>query len=152
MSLPAAFRALVRKEVYHILRDRRTLFVVLAMPVVQMVLFGYALQTDVEEIRLLVVDPTPDVRTRAVVERFRAAKIAEFDGLRRRCARWAHDNDHRLRHADPVVPDSLNDRAQDNARALSRTGSGGGRRTRRCCWSRASAPGSRRRGAARRWW
>lgn len=83
MSLPAAFRALVRKEVYHILRDRRTLFVVLAMPVVQMVLFGYALQTDVEEIRLLVVDPTPDVRTRAIVERFRAVpeyRIVEVTG------------------------------------------------------------------------
>lgn len=72
LRVPAALRALVRKEVFHILRDRRTLLVVLAMPVVQMVLFGYALQTDLEEIRLVVVDPSPDVRTRSVVERFRA--------------------------------------------------------------------------------
>lgn len=76
MSGWAAFRGLVMKEVYHILRDRRTLFVVLAMPVVQMILFGYALQTDVEEVRLLVVDPAPDPRTREVVERFRA--VPEF--------------------------------------------------------------------------
>lgn len=72
MSGWAAFRGLVRKEVYHILRDRRTLFVVLAMPVVQMILFGYALQTDIEEIRLLVVEPASDTRTREVVEKFRA--------------------------------------------------------------------------------
>ena len=72
MSGLAAFRGLVQKEVFHILRDRRTLFVVLAMPVVQMILFGYALQTDVEEVRLLVVDPVPDVRTREIVRRFRA--------------------------------------------------------------------------------
>lgn len=72
MSGLAAFRGLVLKEVFHVLRDRRTLFVVLAMPVVQMILFGYALQTDVEEIRLLVVDPAPDAATREVVERFRA--------------------------------------------------------------------------------
>ena len=73
MSSLAALRGLVLKETFHILRDRRTLLVVLAMPVVQMLLFGYALQTDVEEIRLLLVAPDPDVRTREVADRLRAA-------------------------------------------------------------------------------
>jgi hypothetical protein len=52
------------------------------------------------------------------VERFRAAKVAELEGLRRRCARWSKDNLLRLRGIDPSVPETLNDRAQDNARAL----------------------------------
>lgn len=68
----AAFRGLLMKEVFHILRDRRTLFVVIAMPIIQMVLFGFAIRTDVQEIRLLVVDPAPDAETRAVANRFRA--------------------------------------------------------------------------------
>ncbi|MDX1566217.1 MAG: ABC transporter permease [Longimicrobiales bacterium] len=76
-SLNAAFFGLLRKEVFHILRDRRTLFVVLAMPVVQVVLFGFALQTDVDHVRLAIVDPRPDPRTREVASRFRAP--AEYD-------------------------------------------------------------------------
>lgn len=69
----AAFGGLVRKEVYHILRDRRTVFVVLAMPIVQVLLFGYALQTDIEEVRLAVVDPAPEKATREATDRFAGA-------------------------------------------------------------------------------
>ena len=58
-----AFVGLLRKEVYHILRDRRTLFVIVFMPIVQVVLFGYAVRTDVNEVRLAVVDPAPDAAT-----------------------------------------------------------------------------------------
>ena len=39
---------LLRKEVQHIRRDPRTLAVVLMLPVVQVVLFGFAIRTDVE--------------------------------------------------------------------------------------------------------
>lgn len=73
----AAFLGLLRKEVYHIVRDRRTLFVVLAMPVVQVILFGFALQTDVDRVRLALVDPHPDTRTREVAGRFRAPREYE---------------------------------------------------------------------------
>ena len=38
-----ALGGLLRKEVYHILRDRRTLAVIVLMPVVQVVLYGYAI-------------------------------------------------------------------------------------------------------------
>ena len=40
-----AFASLVRKEAYHILRDRRTLVVLLLLPVVQVLLFGFAIRT-----------------------------------------------------------------------------------------------------------
>lgn len=58
-----AFFGLIRKEIYHILRDRRTLAVLLLMPLVQVLLFGYAIRTDVEDIRVAVVDPTPSATT-----------------------------------------------------------------------------------------
>ena len=58
--LPTAFSSLVRKETRHILRDRRTLAVLLLMPLVQVLLFGYALRTDVGEVRLAIVTPSPD--------------------------------------------------------------------------------------------
>ena len=59
----AALRAFVVKEVQHILRDRQTLTVLLLMPLVQMLLFGFALRTDIHEVRVAVVDPAPDAET-----------------------------------------------------------------------------------------
>lgn len=52
------------------------------------------------------------------VERFRADRQGEFLHLRRKAARWVEENISRLRDMDPMLPDALNDRAQDNARAI----------------------------------
>ena len=65
-----ALRAFVAKELRHILRDRQTLAILLLMPLVQVVLFGFALRTDVNDIRLAVVDPAPDHATLALRSRF----------------------------------------------------------------------------------
>ena len=68
----SAFRGLLRKEALHILRDRRTLLVVLFMPILQVILFGYAIRTDVSGIRLAIVDPSPDAATIELRNRFSA--------------------------------------------------------------------------------
>ena len=88
---PSTLGAFVRKEMHHILRDRHTLTILLLMPLVQVLLFGYALRTDVRDLRAAVVDPTPDVlslRLRGRLEatpRFRivsvTASAAALDGL-----------------------------------------------------------------------
>jgi ABC-2 type transport system permease protein len=65
-----ALRAFIVKELHHILRDRQTLTILLLMPLVQVVLFGFALRSDVRDIRLAVVDPSPDHRTIALRNRF----------------------------------------------------------------------------------
>lgn len=69
----SALLGLLRKEVYHILRDRRTLVVIVMLPIVQVVLFGYAIRTDVDRVRLAIVDPSPDPVTLALRSRFDAA-------------------------------------------------------------------------------
>lgn len=68
-----ALVGLLTKEVFHILRDRRTLAVVLLMPVVQVVLFGFAIRTDVRDIKLAVVDPAPDHATLELRHRLEAS-------------------------------------------------------------------------------
>ena len=70
-----ALLGLLRKEVYHIIRDRRTLVVIIAMPILQVVVFGYAIRTDVDHVRLAIVDPAPDAVTLAIRSRFDAAGI-----------------------------------------------------------------------------
>ena len=73
----SALLGLLRKEAYHIRRDRRTLAVILLLPVVQVILFGYAIRTDVDRVRLAIVDPAPDAATLALRSRFAAAGVFE---------------------------------------------------------------------------
>jgi ABC-2 type transport system permease protein len=70
-----ALRGLLKKEWRHILRDRRTLAVIVLMPVIQVILFGFAIRTDVKDIRLVIVDPTPDHVTLAIRNRLDATGV-----------------------------------------------------------------------------
>ena len=71
----SALKGLLQKEVFHILRDRRTLIVLIALPVVQVVLFGFAIRTDIDGVRLAVVDSAPDYATMALRDRFASAGV-----------------------------------------------------------------------------
>ena len=66
------FIAFVRKEFYHIFRDRRTMMMLLAMPVVQIILFGFAITTELKNINVAVLDPSNDVATQKIIERLGA--------------------------------------------------------------------------------
>jgi ABC-2 type transport system permease protein len=68
-----AFLGFVRKETLHLLRDRQTLAILLLFPVVQVLIFGFAVRTDVRDIAIAVVDPTPDVATQELRERIAAS-------------------------------------------------------------------------------
>jgi ABC-2 type transport system permease protein len=69
IRLFASLRGLVVKETRHVLRDRQTLVILLLMPLVQVLLYGFAIRTDVRGVNVAVVDPTPDALTRALVLR-----------------------------------------------------------------------------------
>jgi len=62
-----------RKEFYHIFRDRRTMLILLVMPIIQIVLFGFAITTEVKNVRVAVFDPSKDASTRHIIEHFRAS-------------------------------------------------------------------------------
>jgi ABC-2 type transport system permease protein len=66
----SALRAFMVKELRHILRDRQTLAILLLLPLAQVVLFGFALRSDVTNIRLAFVDAAPDYATLALRNRF----------------------------------------------------------------------------------
>ena len=65
---------LVMPVVRHIFRDRRTMLILLVMPVVQIILFGFAITTEVQNVRIAVLDPSDDVLTRRIVERLDASE------------------------------------------------------------------------------
>lgn len=66
------FLAFVQKEFYHILRDRRTMLILLGMPIVLIILFGFALSTEVRNIRVAVLDSDLDNIARQIVQRLEA--------------------------------------------------------------------------------
>ena len=63
------FISFVIKETKHILRDKRTMLILFGMPVVLMLLFGFAISTDVRNVRTVVVTSQRDHLTQQVVDR-----------------------------------------------------------------------------------
>lgn len=109
------FLSFVKKEALHILRDSRTMLIALLMPVVQILLFGFAISTEVNNINVAVVAPHPTESVRQAVERIRANDYFTFVGT---IAGTQIDRTLRSGAADAVVvfaPDYdrlLADRAQ----------------------------------------
>jgi ABC-2 type transport system permease protein len=62
--------AIIRKEFTHIFRDPRTLSIVLVMPISMLLLMGYAVATDIEDIPTAVFDQAMDPRSRDFLEKF----------------------------------------------------------------------------------
>ena len=77
-----AFRSFITKETRHILRDRQTLAVLLLMPVAMVLLFGYAIRTDVEDVRVVVVDPAHDARSADLTRTLASTTALRLVGVR----------------------------------------------------------------------
>jgi len=74
------FFSFVHKEFYHILRDGRTMLILLGMPVVQILLFGFAINMEVQHIRTVIFDPAQDAATRDITERLTANPYFHMQG------------------------------------------------------------------------
>lgn len=68
------FFSFVQKEARHILRDRRTMLILFGMPVVLMLLFGFAITTDVKNVRTVVVISQMSPQNQQAVERLAASE------------------------------------------------------------------------------
>ena len=67
------FITFVQKELHHIVRDVRTMMILLAMPVIQIILFGFAITTEVKNAEIAVFDPSQDVTTQRIIDRIDAS-------------------------------------------------------------------------------
>lgn len=63
------FIKFIEKEFLHIFRDKRTILIVLVMPVVQIILFGFAISTDINNVRVDIVGDITDNTVREITER-----------------------------------------------------------------------------------
>jgi len=67
----------IRKEFYHILRDKTTMMILLLMPIIQIILFGFALTTEVKDTQVAVLVPTNDEASSRIIDKLDAS--AYFD-------------------------------------------------------------------------
>ncbi len=71
--------SLIRKEFIQILRDPRTLALTFLMPVMQLLLLGYAATNDVRNVSLAVLDRDRSPASRALLDAYRAADYFRLD-------------------------------------------------------------------------
>lgn len=69
--------AIIRKEFLHILRDPKTLALIFLIPIIQMVLLGYAATTDIDDVPLAVMDNDHSAASRDLIRGFGASGYFE---------------------------------------------------------------------------
>jgi ABC-2 type transport system permease protein len=72
--------SVARKEVLHILRDPSTLFFAMFLPIVEMLMLGYAIDTNVRHIRTVVLDQARTQESRTLLRRFENSEDFRFVG------------------------------------------------------------------------
>ncbi len=73
------FTAFVKKEILHIWRDKRTMFILLGMPVVQIIIFGFALTNEVKNSKIAVLDQSKDVATASLINEMDASRYFDVE-------------------------------------------------------------------------
>ncbi len=74
------FLSFARKEFIHILRDSRSLLILMVMPLIMVMLPGYVIKNEVKDIRVAVLDPSHDIYTTQITERLAANKYFILKG------------------------------------------------------------------------
>lgn len=74
------FLSFVRKEFIHIIRDPRSLLVLLVLPLIMVTLPGYVIKNEVKDIRVAIIDHSHDVYTSLITERLSANEYFVYKG------------------------------------------------------------------------
>ncbi|MDD4639279.1 MAG: ABC transporter permease, partial [Bacteroidales bacterium] len=74
------FLTFVQKEFYHILRDRWTTIILLILPVLMLILFGYGISTEVKNTKFAVYDPSRDAVTQGIVTKLASSEYFSLGG------------------------------------------------------------------------
>ncbi len=112
-------RAIARKEVIQILRDPRSLMIVLLMPLMQMALLGYGVNLDIKHVPICVFDREGSQQSEALLKAFQASQYftileteRDYDGVKRAI------DAGRCKMAIVVPPDFSQDLATTNSASV----------------------------------
>ncbi len=72
------FFIFIKKEFYHVFRDPKTLLLLFGMPIVQIILFGFALTNEIKNSDIIVCDYSNDIASKRLIEKFEISKNFEI--------------------------------------------------------------------------
>lgn len=75
-----SFWGFVKKEFFHIFRDRKTMLILFGLPVAQILIFGYVVTNEIKDIHVAVLDKSADSYTREIVSKIDASEFFIVDG------------------------------------------------------------------------
>ncbi len=67
------FKGFIRKEFYHIFRDKRSLFILFGMPIAQIMLFGFAITNEINNVDIAIFDKAKDATTQEIIAKIVAS-------------------------------------------------------------------------------
>ncbi len=68
------FTGFIKKEFYHIFRDRRSLFILFGMPIAQILLFGFAITNEINNVDIAILDKSKDVTSQEIINKISSSK------------------------------------------------------------------------------
>jgi ABC-2 type transport system permease protein len=68
------FIGFIKKEFYHIFRDKRSLFILFGMPIAQILLFGFAITNEINNVEIAILDHSKDATTQEIINKISASK------------------------------------------------------------------------------
>ncbi|TNE52797.1 MAG: ABC transporter permease [Bacteroidetes bacterium] len=72
-------RAFIAKEFYHVFRDHKTLLLLFGLPIVQIILFGFALSTEVKNSNIAILDRSKDDASREIIHKIASSDYFEIE-------------------------------------------------------------------------
>lgn len=73
------FLTFVKKEFAHVLRDRKTLLILFGLPIVQILIFGFALTNEVKNSNIVIVDYAKDAASQKLITKIEASRYFEIE-------------------------------------------------------------------------
>ena len=72
------FIGFVTKEFYHIFRDKRTMFILFGMPIAQIMLFGFAITNEINNVNIAILDESKDAENQKIITKINASKYFDI--------------------------------------------------------------------------
>ncbi|MBL0013543.1 MAG: ABC transporter permease [Flavobacterium sp.] len=73
------FLGFITKEFYHILRDKRSMFILFGMPIAQIMLFGFAITNEINNVNIAIFDQSKDTETQKIIAKIDASKYFNIE-------------------------------------------------------------------------
>ncbi len=75
------FIGFVQKEFYHIFRDKRSLFILFGMPIAQILLFGFAITNEINNVDIAILDHSKDATTQEIINKIASSEYFSINQL-----------------------------------------------------------------------